>query len=82
MTIELAEIIWMVVGGYLGMGIIFGILFVIFGAPRIDYAAEKTRFSFRLIIIPGVAFLWPIMLIRLLSFRKINAPVEDVGGKS
>lgn len=69
----------MIVGGYLAVGVIIGILFVTFGAPRLDYAAEKSPFQFRLIILPGVIGLWPLMLIRLLSFRKINAPTDGSG---
>lgn len=77
MTIELAETIWLMVGLYVGIGLVFGLLFVVLGASRIDHAAQGVGVFFRLIVLPGVAGLWPLMVIRLLSMRKINAPIED-----
>ena len=77
MTIDLAETIWLIVGVYLAIGLVCGLLFVFWGAARIDHAAEGAGLFFHLIILPGVAGLWPLMVIRLLSMRKINAPIED-----
>ncbi len=76
MTVVFAETILSCVAGYLSIGLITGILFVLFGVGRIDHAAHGANARFRLIILPGFIGLWPIMIIRLLSLRKINKPTD------
>ena len=49
---------------YASVGIAFGILFVTVGVQRIDPVAQNAGIGFRLIILPGVAALWPALLIR------------------
>ncbi len=80
MTIDLAQAIWTGVGAYLAIGVLVGLAYAFFAVARIDHAAEGASWRFRLIILPGVIGLWPIMLIRFLSFRKINAPIESNSG--
>ncbi len=80
MTIETAAMIWGGIGLYFGVGLIFGLGFVFLGVQRIDHAADGTGVLFRLIILPGVIALWPFMIGRLLSFRKINAPIAGHEG--
>lgn len=75
MTIEMAMMIWTAIGLYLGVGLVFGLAFVFLGVQHIDHAAQGAGIWFRLMILPGVAALWPFALGRLLSFRKINAPI-------
>lgn len=57
-----AEILVLVVEIYLVVGILFGIVFVTRGVQTIDHAAEGTGWGFRLIILPGVAAFWPLLL--------------------
>jgi hypothetical protein len=45
-------------------GAVFAAVFVMFGIHRVDPAAEGAPFSFRLIVAPGVAALWPLLLVR------------------
>jgi hypothetical protein len=47
-------------------GIAFAFGFVIFGIHRVDPVAEHSTIGFRLIIIPGVVALWPLLLTRWL----------------
>ena len=47
-------------------GIAFASGFVIFGIHRLDAVAEQSSLGFRLIVIPGVAALWPLLLTRWL----------------
>ena len=63
---------WLVtlLGVYLAVGLLFGIPFVLRGVNRIDPAARESTRSFRLIILPGVIALWPILARRWLSGRK------------
>jgi hypothetical protein len=46
------------------IGAVFAAVFVIFGIHRVDPVAEGAPFSFRLIVVPGVAALWPLLLAR------------------
>jgi hypothetical protein len=57
-----AEIILLVAGLYTAIGAVFGVAFVAVGAARVDHAAAGSPWSFRLLIWPGAAALWPLML--------------------
>ena len=59
---------WLVniLGIYLGVGLVFAILFVWKGAGKIDPSAKEGTIGFRLLILPGVAALWPILARRWL----------------
>jgi hypothetical protein len=59
-----AEWFVMLLTAYAATGIGFAILFVAAGIDRVDAAAKGSGAGFRLIIFPGVAALWPILLIR------------------
>ena len=48
-------------------GIAFAGGFVIFGIHRVDPVAEHSTIGFRLIVVPGVAALWPLLLTRWLQ---------------
>jgi hypothetical protein len=58
------------VTAYAVVGFIFALVFVTYGVARIDDAAESPTLGFRLMIFPGTAALWPILLTRWLSVRK------------
>jgi hypothetical protein len=45
-------------------GAIFAVAFVTAGIHRVDPVAEHAPLSFRLIVIPGAAALWPLLLTR------------------
>ena len=49
---------------YAAIGVAFGILFVSAGVQRVDAVARDAGFGFRLLILPGVATLWPALLLR------------------
>lgn len=55
-----------VVGLYLLAGLVFGVPFVIKGAGRIDPAAAEGTRGFRILILPGVIALWPVLARRWL----------------
>jgi hypothetical protein len=52
---------------YAACGLLFAIAFVSAGIHKIDAAAKGSGAGFRLIVLPGVAALWPLMLKRWLS---------------
>lgn len=67
MTIELAEWIVAAVEVYLGVGALFALAFVLAGAERIDPGAQGMTLAARLLIFPGAAALWPVMLAKWLG---------------
>ena len=57
------------------LGVLFAIAFVSKGIQRLDPVAEHAPLGFRLIVIPGAAALWPLLLVRWLrSARRSVAP--------
>jgi hypothetical protein len=60
---------------YLGLGLVFAILFVIRGVGRIDPHAAHGSWGFRILILPGTVLLWPILARRWLS-RAQQLPEE------
>ncbi|MGF1544129.1 MAG: hypothetical protein ACFB00_06475 [Parvularculaceae bacterium] len=75
MTIETAELFWLAVGGYLGVGLVVGAAFLFLAAGKLDDAANGASLWFRLTSLPGAALLWPFVLGRWLSGRRINQPI-------
>ena len=49
---------------YALVGLVFGVAFVWRGAARIDPGAAAGTWGFRLLILPGAAALWPLLLRR------------------
>lgn len=47
---------------YLLIGLIFAVPFVTLGIGRIDEGAKESRWGFRMIVIPGVIAVWPLLL--------------------
>lgn len=62
MTAE-AVATWLVrvIGAYLAFGLVFAIPFVLRGVGRIDPIAREGTRGFRLLILPGVVALWPLL---------------------
>ena len=69
------EILLALLGIYLLVGLIFAIPFVLCGAKVIDPAAVEGSKGFKLLIIPGVALFWPLLLKRWI--KKEQAPEES-----
>lgn len=72
MTIATAEMIWLAIAGYLAIGVVFGFLFVFAGATRMDRATGGAGLPFRLLVIPGAAMLWPLLLLMWLTGAGAN----------
>ena len=45
-------------------GAVFAIAFVTMGIQHVDSVAAHAPLGFRLIVMPGVAALWPLLLVR------------------
>ena len=62
---ELARALLVIVVSYAAVGLLFAGIFVSSaGVTVVDHAARGSRWTFRVLILPGVAALWPIMLAR------------------
>jgi hypothetical protein len=57
---------WLLVllGVYAGAGLLFAIAFLTVGISQVDPDSKGSGVGFRLIILPGVAALWPVLLTR------------------
>lgn len=63
-------------GIYLAIGAAFAAAFVTRGVQHIDPAAAHARWHFRLLILPGSAALWPLLLRRWLRRQPPPPPAE------
>jgi hypothetical protein len=54
-------------GIYAAVGVVFAVPFVLRGAGRVDAAARGGSWGFRVLILPGVAALWPLLARRWLA---------------
>lgn len=59
-----ADFILLAVATYSLLGAVFGVFFVTSGVGRVDHAAIGAPWAFRLLILPGAAALWPLMLVK------------------
>ena len=51
-------------GVYAGTGLLFAIGFLTVGISQVDPDSKGSGVGFRLIILPGVAALWPVLFTR------------------
>jgi hypothetical protein len=49
---------------YAALGVLFALTFVFLGVQKVDRQAAGTGVMFRLLILPGSAALWPLLLKR------------------
>lgn len=63
-------------GAYFGFGALVALLFLILGVARLDESAKGASILFRPIIFFGCVALWPYILLRWLSGRRINQSSE------
>ncbi len=61
MSLFAATVVVSAIAVYLGFGLAFAIPFVFWGASRIDPVARESTWGFRLIVLPGVVALWPLL---------------------
>ncbi len=57
----IAEILVLFAGGYLALGVLLAIPFVVRGVQCIDPAARGSGWGFRLAILPASIALWPLL---------------------
>jgi hypothetical protein len=69
MVVFAYSIIWLITV-YAGIGLVFALFFVTLWISRIDPSATGVGIGFRLIILPGVIALWPILVRRSIRGMK------------
>jgi len=74
MSLELALVVAAVLESYALAGVVFALLFLPRAALRVDPRLGGAPWTVRLLILPGVIALWPVMAWRWASRRP--APVE------
>ena len=73
-----AGIIGTVLLSYICCGILFAIAFLSKGITKTDEAAHGSGLGFKIIILPGVIALWPVLLIKWLKAKKgILKPTKE-----
>ncbi|MEO1331261.1 MAG: hypothetical protein AAFW46_16545 [Pseudomonadota bacterium] len=68
-AMETAESILRVVEWWSWIGLIVAVPFLSFGVDRIDESARGT-YLFRVLAVPGVVLLWPIVLFRWVQLER------------
>lgn len=68
----IASVLVSLLGAYAGLGVLFAVPFVARGIERVDPAARGASPGFRLIVLPGVVALWPLLARRW--WRGAGAP--------
>lgn len=58
---------FLIIGLYLLVGLIFAAYFVVTGYAKIDNSAETARIWVRLMWLPAAALLWPVLVLRVRS---------------
>ena len=69
-----AEVVLWGVGLYLVIGLAVGVAFISRGVERVDAAVIGASWAFRLLILPGSAALWPLIVRRWLQARRGVSP--------
>ena len=73
MAERIAEIAWLVLGGYAALGACVALIVFTGGLRRFDPAAAAAPWRVKVAITPGIITLWPLILLRVLGVR----PPED-----
>ncbi len=59
---QVFSIVLTVIGVYMAIGLIFGLIFIDTGLKKVDKNAQEASRSFRLLILPGLLIFWPFFL--------------------
>ena len=71
----IAQFLLLAVVLYILCGLLFAIPFVFIGVGKIDPHAAHGTWGFRLLIVPGTIFLWPLLASRWI--RRVGVPPEE-----
>ena len=74
-AVSFVEFLIKAVQVYFTVGLIFAVIFSLFGVQRTDSGAQGFAPFFRLLIIPGVSIFWPLFALRLVGGKQ--HPIEQ-----
>ena len=66
------KILFLLMGLYLVAGLVFAVIFLIKGIEKTDEGAHGGTWGFKLIIIPGILALWPVLLKKWIKAKTIT----------
>ncbi len=69
MDIAAAELIWSLVGGYFAVGVIVALILSLGLARRFDPMAAEAPWVVKIVLLPGIAALWPILVAKTFTRR-------------
>lgn len=72
-----AGMIWLGLGVYAVAGVLVSVAVFLFGLRRFDPQAAGAPWRVKLLLLPGIAALWPVMIARMAG----AAPAEDRGAE-
>jgi hypothetical protein len=72
---SVAETVLVLVGAYAGLGVAAALVVVLLGLERVDRNATGSTWGFKLLVFPGIAALWPFVLVRWI--RATGVPPEE-----
>ncbi|MEQ9616520.1 MAG: hypothetical protein RLN60_00625 [Phycisphaerales bacterium] len=64
MSDNAAQLVVTIVAVYAGVGLVVALLFLFLAVKRIDPAANGASRGFRVLVFPGAAALWPVILVK------------------
>lgn len=68
-------VVW-ILGVYVMFGFVFALAFVSVGAKKVDPQTIGSGLGFRILLLPGVAAFWPLLLRRWIASNG-DAPQEE-----
>ncbi|MBG6130068.1 hypothetical protein IWQ47_001849 [Aquimarina sp. EL_43] len=71
--IIVVQIIVSLLALYFGIGFLFGIYFFIKGAFQLDELITESKWTVRLLLVPGAIGLWPILLLKIINKSRIDS---------
>lgn len=72
MSVETATVVVGAIGLYAAAGLVFAVLFLALRIRRVDPDAREGSLGFRLVVLPGLVALWPLLALRWA--RGVDAP--------
>jgi len=76
---DVVGLVLIVVAVYLALGLVFAVPFAAAWVGKIDPAARGSGWGFRLMIVPGSAVVWPVLVWRLMPDRVIPGGPDEPG---